>query len=360
MVMTASAVDLFCGAGGLTHGFIKEGVSVNAGIDLDPACRYPFEFNNRSRFIEKDITKVSVAELRRLYPKGQIRILAGCAPCQPFSTYTNGLKAQEDVKWGLLSEFSRLAVGLRPEIVTMENVPNLRKHAVFHEFKQALVDAGYRVSVFIVDCSLYRIPQKRKRLVLLASRLGTIDLVPPPGDVKKPVTVRKIIGKLPAIRAGEQWKRDRMHKASTLSDLNMRRIRASTPGGTWRDWEESLVAECHKKKTGKTFPGVYARMEWDAPGPTITTQFFGFGNGRFGHPDQDRAISLREGAMLQTFPKGYRFVDPSQEVQIKAVGRLIGNAVPVRLGRVVAKSIARHLESVGGTENDTVRRKPKL
>jgi len=121
-------------------------------------------------------------------------------------------------------------------------------------------------------------------------------------------------------------------------------MRASKPGGTWRDWPKNLVAECHKKQSGKTFPGVYARMQQDKPSPTMTGQCFGFGNGRFGHPQQDRAISLREAALLQTFPPTFKFVEDTQPVRMKSVGRMIGNAVPPRLGEVIGKSILQHLQ----------------
>lgn len=343
-MMRASAVDLFCGAGGLAHGFIREGFPVNAGIDVDPACRYPFEFNNRARFIEKDIREMTGRELKSLYPSGHTKVLVGCAPCQPFSTYTNGQDSRQDAKWSLLNEFARLAKETRPEIITMENVLNLQRHEIFRAFKQALIDAGYQVSAFEVSCEMYGIPQRRKRLVLFASVFGEIELVPPTHKPGKGLSIRRAIGKLPPIKSGEQSPTDPLHKASRLSNLNLDRIKASRPGGTWRDWDGALVAECHKRASGETYPSVYGRMEWDAVGPTITTQFYGFGNGRFGHPDQNRGISLREGALLQTFPKHYRFVRPGDPVEMKVVGRLIGNAVPVRLGRVVARSIAKHLE----------------
>ena len=134
-----------------------------------------------------------------------------------------------------------------------------------------------------------------------------------------------------------------MHAASKLSPLNVERIRASRPGGTWRDWPEHLVAACHRKETGRTYPGVYGRMEWDSPSPTLTTQYYGFGNGRFGHPDQERAISLREGAILQGFPTSYSFVPDGGPIHFKALGRMIGNAVPVTLGEVIGRSINQHL-----------------
>ena len=131
----------------------------------------------------------------------------------------------------------------------------------------------------------------------------------------------------------------------------MKRIKASKPGGTWRDWPAQLVADCHNRSSGKTFPGVYGRMEWEKPSPTMTTQCYGFGNGRFGHPDQDRAISLREAAILQSFPRNYKFVETKQDVQFKTLGRLIGNAVPVELARAVAISIKQHVTEVGLNPN---------
>ena len=139
---------------------------------------------------------------------------------------------------------------------------------------------------------------------------------------------------------------DKLHVASALSEKNLRRIKVSKPGGTWRDWPDDLVADCHRAESGRTYPGVYGRMEWDKPSPTVTTQCYGFGNGRFGHPEQDRAISLREAAILQSFPRDYAFVPDDGEVSFKVLGRLIGNAVPVDLGRAIARSINTHIASV--------------
>jgi len=178
----------------------------------------------------------------------------------------------------------------------------------------------------------YGLAQHRPRLVMLASRLGPIELIDPKQLKWRSYTVKEAIGDLPALKAGETDKEDPLHQAGSLSPLNLERIRASHPGGSWRDWDTDLVADCHKKTTGKTYPSVYGRMSWDEPAPTITTQFYGFGNGRFGHPEQDRAISLREGAILQSFPKSYKFKAPGKPIYIKTIGRLIGNAVPVKLG----------------------------
>lgn len=343
--MSVSCVDLFCGAGGLTHGFVKEGLSVVAGVDLDSACRYPYEQNNNAIFIEKDVCDFSSNELSNLYADSEIKVLAGCAPCQPFSTYSHRYDINRNGRWSLLNEFSRLSKDVKPEIVTMENVPSVKDHEVFHQFVDDLKSAGYSVWHNIVDSSLYGVAQTRKRLVLLASLFGPIEIIEP--THKKPVTVKKAIGKLKPIKAGETDPKDKLHSASGLSELNLQRIKASKPGGTWRDWPKDLVASCHQTQSGKTYSGVYGRMEWDKPGPTMTTQCFGFGNGRFGHPEQDRAISLREAAILQGFPLTYKFLSQQQPLYRGTLGRMIGNAVPVGLGQAIAKSIKLHLERNG-------------
>ncbi len=184
--------------------------------------------------------------------------------------------------------------------------------------------------------------------IVTASRLGPISLIPPTHKPENYETVRTALAGLPALTAGQVSETDPLHRSSRLEDINLRRIRESKPGGTWRDWPQELVAKCHNKKSGKTYPTVYERMTWDEPASTMTTQFYGFGNGRFGHPEQDRAISLREGVVLQSFPKDYAFVKPGEKCCFKTVGRMIGNAVPVRLAEVVGKTIKRHLEEHHG------------
>ncbi len=338
------AVDLFCGAGGLTHGLRKQSIAVTAGFDIDPICRYAFEYNNDAPFVQKDVSKVTSKEIRAFLSSGEITVIAGCAPCQPFSKYTQGSDTSTDKKWAMLYEFARIVEQTIPDVVTMENVPQLMRHKVYHDFEARLIGLGYHVTSRIVYCPDYGIPQTRHRLVLLASKRGPIELIKPSSKPEKYKTVRQTIGAMPNLRAGESHKSDRLHTASNLSDRNQKRIKASAPDGSWLDWDESLVAECHKKSGRQTYRSVYGRMSWDKPSPTITTQFIGFGNGRFGHPEQDRAISLREGALLQTFPKSYRFVEPGNQIYCKHVARMIGNAVPVKLGEVIGKSIRKHVE----------------
>ena len=339
-------IDIFCGAGALSYGFRSQGFEVACGYDIDESCRYPFEANNKAPFVRRDVTALEVDEVRGEFDPSSRRILIGCAPCQPFSSYSQG---RQDPQWQLLKEFARLAIGVEPDVVSMENVPRLatfRRGVVFNEFVEVLGEAGYRVKWTIVNCAHFGVPQTRSRLVLVASRHGEPDLPRPTHSEGQYSVVRDVIADLPAIQAGTVDPTDSLHRASGMSVLNLQRIQASTPGGTWRDWEPTLVTDCHRKETGSGYVSVYGRMDWDRLAPTITTQFYGFGNGRFGHPDQDRAISLREGAMLQTFPRDYTFAPLGASVSFNRIGRLVGNAVPVALASAIAQAIARHLEEV--------------
>lgn len=338
-----AAVDLFCGVGGLTHGLTKAGINVRLGVDLDPACKFPLEANNQARFLEADVAELQPSEIFSAFRDADITLLAGCAPCQPFSSYSQSARRggpHED--WELLSSFSELVLSVKPTLVTMENVPPLQKQPIFQDFVVALDNAGYHVDFAVIDGRDIGLPQRRQRLVLVASLLGPIVF---PQAAKPVVTVRDTIASLPPIRAGESHPDDPLHTSASLSDLNLARIRHSKPGGTWRDWPEKFVAACHKRSTGSTYPSVYGRMQWDQPSPTMTTQCYGFGNGRFGHPEQDRAISLREAAMLQSFPKDYHLVEPNKKINFNVLGRMIGNAVPVLLGEYIGEVLVEHVKS---------------
>ncbi len=339
-----SVIDLFCGAGGLSHGFLLEGFEIAAGIDIDESCRYPYEHNNKASFTREDISSLNGETLKELFTPDLPSVLIGCAPCQPFSIYN---QKNSDPQWELLGEFARIIVETKPLVVSMENVPRLirfREGEVFESFVESLERAGYHVDWRIAFTPEYGVPQQRSRLVLLASSLGEIELESPTHNSSRHETVAHAIKNLPKLDAGGVDPEDQLHRSSRLSPLNLKRIRAAKAGGSWRDWDDELVADCHKATTGRGYASVYGRMEWDALSPTITTQFFGFGNGRFGHPEQDRAISLREGAILQSFPSDYAFVEPGEAVQFKKLGRMIGNAVPVLLARAIARSIKQHLK----------------
>ena len=343
-----SVVDLFCGAGGLSHGFRREGFSIAAGIDLDDHCRYAFETNNHAPFTCRDVKDLDVEELASHFRPGTRKILIGCAPCQPYSPYSRKYRRDgDDPKWHLLTDFAQLATALKPDVVSMENVPHLltfRQGQPFHGFVARLEEAGYQVVFGKLYGPAYGLPQQRTRLVLVASLLGPVALPAPTHAPTAYPTVDEAIGSLTPIPAGGTDTEDRLHRAQNLSRLNLARIRASRPGGTWDDWPEHLVAPCHQRHTGRTFRAVYGRMEGDQPAPTLTTQFFSYGSGRFGHPSQDRALSLREGAVLQGFAPDYAFMAPDDEVVFERLGRMIGNAVPVAMAQAVARSIKAHLQ----------------
>lgn len=345
--MQTAVVDLFCGVGGLTCGLQKSGLRVVAGLDNDQTCEFAYAYNNKTKFICADISEYPSEKISDLFKNADIKILVGCAPCQTFSKQTNKYKNRiYDKKWTLLKSFAKHILNVQPDIVSMENVPELVKFDIFQEFYNYLQDLGYHIEYNIVDCSKYGLPQKRKRLVLLASRIGNIHLLPPDCLGSKR-TVRDAIGNLPKLENGKIDPKDPLHRCAGLTEINLKRIRQSKPGGTWRDWDKNLILRCHKKETGKSYGSVYGRMKWDEPSPTMTTQFYSLGTGRFGHPEQDRALSLREGALLQTFPEDYQFFQNVENMSIGTISRHIGNAVPVDLGKIIGLSIKKHLKDYG-------------
>lgn len=342
-------VDLFCGIGGLTHGLKLEGLDVVAGVDNDKSCKFAFEKNNRAKFIGKDIARFSSTELSSLFGDAQIRVLVGCAPCQPYSSLNrrklSKKKARE--RWYPMYRFMRLVSAVQPEIVSMENVPDLsnaKKYAVFDAFVNRLEELGYHVFFKTVDASRYGVPQRRNRLVLLASKFGEIELIPETHSAEDVVTVRDTIKSLPVLRDGRVNSGDPVHRSSKLSPLNKMRIIATPKnGGSATSWKRDLVPACYRKESGKSYMvTVYGRMRWNDPAPTMTTHCTTLGTGRFGHPTQNRAISLREAARFQTFPDTYAFSE-EDDFNITRTARHIGNAVPVLLGRTIGKSIKLHI-----------------
>jgi DNA (cytosine-5)-methyltransferase 1 len=341
-----SAIDLFCGAGGLTSGLRKAGIRVEAGIDVDPQAEFAYATNNKgSKYLPWDVTSLKGDHLQEMFAPDHIRLLAGCAPCRPFSKLTQGI--QDHKEFDMLDHFGRLIREILPELMIMENVPELagRGRQVLDRFEQTLCDEGYQTDSAIVSCEQFGVPQARRRFVLVASRLGSIAI--PDGPYRYPSqwkTVKKTFSGLSQLKSGEQDPNDPLHGAALLSEINLKRIQATPPdGGTWKHWPEHLKLACHKTDKGKTYGSIYGRMWWDRPGPTMTTLCTGLGNGRFGHPDQDRAITLREAALLQSFPKSYVFWPPDKPVNRKAVGRMIGNAVPPKLGKVLGRVLVDHV-----------------
>ena len=342
-------VDLFCGIGGLSYGMKSKGLKILEGFDLDATCKYAYEINNEAKFQYKDIRTVTKKDILPFYSKKAIKVLAGCAPCQPFSSYAFKNKNKDEKKYSLLDEFGRLVKEVHPDIVTMENVPaiaSFKLRSVLADFIKVLEEEKFHVKYQVVYCPDYGIPQTRKRLVLLASRFGNISLIPPTHTKANYVTVRDTIGDLPSLEAGHTCSTDPLHRCRALTPLNMRRIKDTPYGGSWKDWPEGLWLNCHKKKGGKSFGSVYGRMVWEKPAPTMTTLCTGIGNGRFGHPEQDRAISAREAALFQTFPVTYKFFPNEKDVSLTKASRYIGNAVPPKLGEVIAESIRQHIRNI--------------
>jgi DNA (cytosine-5)-methyltransferase 1 len=350
-----SAVDLFCGAGGLTHGLIQAGIRVEAGLDIDSQAEHAYRQNNPGvAFICCDIANQDARIIESLFRPGKYRLLAGCAPCQPFSKLT--YKSNRHESWNLLDTFGTLVRKILPDLVTMENVPELenRGSEVLQRFLSTLRCCNYQIDRKVVRCQEYGIPQSRTRLVLLASRLGKISV--PEGDSIDPSlwkTVRDTIGSLPPLSSGEVDPDDPLHASSALSPLNLERIRATpADGGTWKDWPRELILKCHRRSTGKSYGSIYGRMWWDRPAPTMTTLCNGLGNGRFGHPSQDRAITLREAALFQSFPIEYEFWPREGKLNRKAVGRMIGNAVPPQLARTLGAALLEHAASLTPRNDD--------
>ncbi|WP_257005470.1 DNA cytosine methyltransferase [Helicobacter pullorum] len=332
----------------ISYGLKQVGFDIIAGYDLDKTCKYAYEKNINASFITKNIKDISLQEIQEHFKKARYRILVGCAPCQTFSQYTQQskqkIKNRDDEKWTLLNEFLRIIVGIQPDIISLENVPNLVKYPIFENFISILEEQGYFIDYKIIFCPDYGIPQNRRRLVLLGSKIKEIQIIKKTHCKDNYITVKDAIGFLPKIKSGEQSKTDPLHIAKPLSSLNLERIKATPKnGGSWKDWPEHLILKCHKKESGKNFGSVYGRMKWEEPSPTMTTFCTSLGNGRFGHPEQNRAISLREASLLQTFPIDYDFIDDNIGVQTTVTSRHIGNAVPPRLGEIIGISIKKHL-----------------
>ncbi len=346
MDSSISAVDLFCGAGGLTYGLRQAGIKVEAGIDIDSQAEFAYSANNPgTEFLRWDLSRKNSRSVGKLFRHSKLRLLAGCAPCKPFSKLTNGKDNHND--WDLLDYFGRFVKAIVPEFVTMENVPELadRGEEVFQRFVGTLEKLKYNVDWRIANCAEFGVPQTRRRLILLASRLGRIVIpngrYPSPNQWK---TVRQAVGDLRSLKIGESDPNDPLHVASLLSSLNLKRLRATSHnGGTRQEWPDRLVLNCHRKKSGKRYYSIYGRMWWNKPAPTMTTLCTGIGNGRFGHPEQDRSITLREAALFQSFPRRYAFWPQDQKLNRSAVSKLIGNAVPPKLAKALGKAIVRHV-----------------
>ena len=345
-----NVIDFFSGCGGASKGLEQAGFNISLGIDFEPnaAETYTANFPN-AQFILDDVRNITVEDIVTKVPNitEEPLLICTCAPCQPFSNQNNK-KSDTDNRRTLLDETHRFILAFNPEYILLENVPGMQNvdaniEGPFCRFLSFLSKNGYQHLKFIAKSEEYGVPQKRKRLVLLASRLGRIEEPEKTHGVNgiPYVTVRDAIFMLPPLRAGEVSSEDPVHRCSNLDSINLERISLTPEGGDRRNWPSRLVNRAHKDYDGHY--DTYGRMSWDRPSPTLTTRCNGYSNGRFGHPDvnQNRPISMREAANLQTFPSDYIFSGT-----ITSMARQIGNAVPCELARNFGLAILNHFNRV--------------
>ncbi|MDX9755973.1 DNA cytosine methyltransferase [Sulfurimonas sp. RIFOXYB12_FULL_35_9] len=347
--MKIKAIDLFCGAGGVTRGLLDAGIDVIAGFDIDISLKKVYEENNirknglKVQYFDKKVESITKKDIYNLVGSKTARktnkekfLLAGCAPCQPFSLKNKNRNDKTDHRRTLITYFADLVKETKPDFVFMENVAGLANLEPdnLKYFLKTLKDEEFSVATGIVNAKNYGVPQNRKRFVVLASKESKVQI--PEGEydgvTKSYKTVGDVIKNILPIKAGESHPSIHNHTSSNLKDINMQRIRSTSKnGGSRTEWDDSLILECHKNFEGHK--DVYGRMCWEKPAPTLTTKFFSYSTGRYGHPEQDRAISLREGALLQSFPENYIFFDAS----IQRVAKQIGNAVPPKMAEAFGK-----------------------
>lgn len=338
-----TAMDFFSGCGGTALGFSQAGIRARVAIDIDRDALETYAANLPEAVVMcRDVRSLAPEELSWVRRPGELLLFSACAPCQPFSRQRrNGVSSDE--KASLIWEMARFIQYHRPELIFLENVPGMAARlggrGSFADFTAELTDFGYQVSAGLVDSRDYGVPQRRKRFLVMASRLGRVNFPEPThglGRAHRHVTVRDAIGNFPTLVAGEGHPDLPDHEAMALSALNLRRIRATPEGGSRAQWPADLMVTCH----GDGYRGhtdVYGRMAWDAPATGLTTRCLYYSCGRFGHPEQDRAISAREAAALQAFPEWFQF-----RGSLESRGRQIGNAVPVALAEAFGRAFVSH------------------
>ena len=352
--MPIKVFDFFSGCGGTSAGLRAAGMEIALGIDNDVDAALTFQANfPETVFLNADIRRLPTRALDNLVSDvdGSPLLFSACAPCQPFSKQRGVPLAPGDKRVGLLDQFLRFAKRYRPELLFIENVPRINDgdflNWEFDRFTRTLEKLHYSIERRIFDSQSYGVPQKRSRLVLIASRLGPISF---PAETHGPSaanpnysTVREWIEDLPVIAAGEQHPNIPNHRASFLSPLNLIRIQSTPEGGGWRNWPVELVPSCHRNGF-RGYSDVYGRMKWDAPATGLTTRCISYSNGRFGHPDQDRAISVREAACLQTFPRDFIFTG-----NLNSMAKQVGNAVPVLLAQRFGYNFRSHVAEIANS-----------
>ncbi len=342
------AIDFFCSGGGMSFGLQQAGIDVIAGIDFDPECEQTYKANiKNAKYILADVGKLKEEDLQKeleIKKNDDSLIMVGCSPCQ-YWTIIRTTKEKSKKSKNLLHEFHRFIKFYNPGYVVVENVPGIlgkSEESGLNRFVDDLKKQGYIVHYEVVMLNDYGVPETRKRFSLVANRVTKKELFPKP-DNSRPVVADFIGAKngFSKIKAGHKDETNFIHTVAGLSDTNIKRLKMTPKsGGTRHAWAHTnMQLNAYKKKNGNiSFNDTYGRMAWDKPAPTITTKFFSISNGRFAHPEENRAISLREGATLQTFPKTYKFYGNS----ISSIARMIGNAVPPLFAKQIGKVIVQN------------------
>lgn len=328
------AADLFCGSGSVSSALASAGFRVAFAIDNDPSAKKTYIANHPSTsFFDKDIREVNSVDVLSSLQGHKLSVLAVCAPCQPFSSQ-NRKRSDSDERAPLVLEALRFAKTLQPDTIWVENVPGIVRSEAKQQLRTGLTKLGYRFSEPIrVSATDLGVPQRRVRSIFVASKCDLVlarfeklrtDFIGSPSP-----TVKMAFYGLKPLSAGEQCPKDQLHRARRHAPITIQRLHAiPKDGGSRSALPDELQLACHRKLGDKSFPDVYGRMAWNTPAPTLTTGCTDVTRGRFAHPEQDRAITLREAARLQTFPDSYKFEGtPTQ------IARLIGNAVPYEMAR---------------------------
>lgn len=341
-----TALDLFCGSGGVTLGLKNAGFQVLGAVDLDPtACETYRKNHKKVKLIERDIRDIKPSEFSGA-AKGRLDLIAVCAPCQPFSSQ-NRMRSRNDERARLILEALPFIEAFEPRLVFLENVPGLEARPVYREFTEKLEENGYNISPpLCLDAAELGVPQRRQRMVMIAAKGVSLDVAIAIAKTAKK-TVRNTLEGLPIPAIGQPAENaDPLHFARRHSALNITRLEhIPADGGGRSSLPDHLVLECHKKAKPSAFSDTYGRMKWDDVAPTLTTGCTDITRGRFAHPEQHRAITLREAARLQSFPDEYRFSGNMAQVSAQ-----IGNAVPPRMMQAIAASLRKALATATAAE----------
>ena len=341
--MELLSIDLFSGCGGLTEGMHQAKFKTKFAFEIDEIASRTFKLNHkRTKVITKDIRTVSLDEIKCKLNGETIHLLAGCPPCQGFSSIRrlNRETPVDDDRNNLINEYVRFIEELQPYTFMMENVPALIHYDLFLEAVERLKEIGYHwIDFKVVNVKDYGVPQSRKRLVMVGSRLGEIKVAEP---LNEKTTVRQVIGNLPIPEDSD----DPIHKIFPKHTPKVQERIEMTPlnGGSRKDLPAQYRLKCHEKEN-VGFNDVYGRLRWDDYSTTMTGGCLNPSKGRFLHPEQHRNISAREAALLQSFPLHYQF---PVDAPVNNIALMIGNALPPKFSYYQSMNLKRHiLEHLG-------------